>query len=149
MELYLLGRELTKLADASFRRAGATAPPPGLAIVLEDVATHPGSSITEITTRTGFPQSHVSTCVARFKERGMVETRPDLNDGRRTLVHATSSYVRQARRRKTSAIDRAIADALGDADPEVVADVVAALETLAEHLIPDARDRVAPTRKEQ
>ena len=117
LELYVLGRELTKLADASFRRAGTVAPPPGLALVLEDIATHPGSAITEITARTGFPQSHVSSAVARFKQRGMVETWADPNDGRRTLVHAKPSYVRRAGRRRTDTVDRAIVAAVRDADP--------------------------------
>jgi DNA-binding MarR family transcriptional regulator len=109
LRLYLLGRQLMKIADASFERSGTEAPPLGLMLLLEDIVTHPDSSIGEITARTGFPQSHVSTSVARFRERGIVEANADPSDGRRTLVHATPSYVRTASRRGTASADDAIA----------------------------------------
>jgi DNA-binding transcriptional ArsR family regulator len=138
--LYLLGRQLTKIADASFEQSGTDRPPLGLMLVLEDVVSHPDSSISEITGRTGFPQSHVSNAVARFRERGIVDTHADPADGRRTLVRAEAGYVRSARRRAPGPADPAIAAALASAGPKVVRDVVAALELLAEHLVP--RDRI-------
>jgi DNA-binding MarR family transcriptional regulator len=141
LDLYLLGRELTKIAEASFERAGAERPPLGLMLVLEDVVGHPDSSISEITKRTGFPQSHVSSAVARFRERGIVETRADEHDARRTIVRAKSSYVRAARRRGTSSADQAITEALGAADPTAARDVIEALERVARLLSPDARHR--------
>src|SRR5262245_53233081 len=131
LELYLLGRQLAKIAEASFDPAPADRPPLGLMLVLEDVATHPGSSISEITKRTGFPQSHVSSAVARFRERGIVETAADPQDGRRTIVRAKAAYLRSASRRRTRSADAAIADALGDAEPGVVREVVDALERVA------------------
>src|SRR5215813_328313 len=111
-------------------------------LVLEDVVAHPDSSISEITKRTGFPQSHVSSAVARFRERGMVETRADEHDGRRTIVRAEAAYVRSARRRGTSSANRAIADALGDDGPAAARDVVDALERVAGRLLPDDRNRI-------
>src|SRR5690348_9614919 len=112
LELYLLGRQLMKIADASFGAMGAAGPPLGLRLVLEDIATHPESSISEITARTGFPQSHVSSAVARFREQDIVVTHADPNDGRRTLVRATPSYVRRAARRGSVSADDAIATVL-------------------------------------
>jgi DNA-binding transcriptional ArsR family regulator len=137
LRLYLLGRQLVKIADASFDRSGAAAPPLGLTLVLEDIVTHPESSISEITARTGFPQSHVSTSVARFRERGIVETSADPSDGRRTLVRAKRSYVRSAGRRGSASADDAIRAALGDA-ADVAVDVIGMLESLADRLMPDA-----------
>jgi DNA-binding MarR family transcriptional regulator len=142
LRLYLLGRQLVKIADASFERAGTEAPPRALTLVLEDIVTNPGSAISEITSRTGFPQSHVSTSVARLRGRGIVETFADPDDGRRTLVRANPSYVRAARRRGTNPADDAIAAALEGANPATVRKVVAALELLADHLIPNAKPEV-------
>jgi DNA-binding MarR family transcriptional regulator len=138
LRLYLLGRQLMKIADASFERAGVDVPPRGLMLMLEDIVTHPASAINEITARTGFPQSHVSTTVAQLRERGIVETVADPNDGRRTLVRATRAYVRAASRRKTSSADDAIAAALEGASAATVRQVVAELESLADRLVPNA-----------
>jgi DNA-binding MarR family transcriptional regulator len=146
LRLYLLGRRLVKIADTSFEQSGADVPPLGLMLVLEDVVTHPGSSISEITARTGFPQSHVSTTVARFRGRGMVETVADPADGRRTLVRATPAYVRTATRRSTASADGAIAQAFGVPDAEQASEVVATLDSLAERLL--ASDPHTPTRKD-
>jgi DNA-binding MarR family transcriptional regulator len=112
-------------------------------LVMEDIATHPDSSISEITARTGFPQSHVSTSVARFHARGIVETRTDPADGRRTLVRAAPDYVRRAGRRGTQSVNEAVAAALDDPDPIVIAEVVAALDRLADLLTPGVRDQMA------
>jgi DNA-binding MarR family transcriptional regulator len=141
LRLFLLGRRLMQIAEAGFARSGAVAPPVGSMLVLEDVVTHPGSSITDITARTGFPQSHVSTLVARFRSAGIVDTSKDLRDGRRTLVRASREYVRKAARRSTAAVDVDIAAAMPDAGTASVAEVVAALDLLAEALIPHARAR--------
>jgi DNA-binding MarR family transcriptional regulator len=84
----------------------------------------------------------VSTSVARFRERGIVETHADPDDGRRTLVRATSSYVRTASLRGTKSADNAIAAALDGADPRTVRDVIAALESLADQLMPAARAQI-------
>jgi DNA-binding MarR family transcriptional regulator len=136
LQLYVLGRQLLKIADASFEESGTSVPARGLMLVLEDIATHPGSAISEITARTGLPQSHVSTSVGRFRERGMVETYADANDGRRTLVRAKPSYVRSADRRRTSSADNAIAAALEGASAATVRKLIADLESIAERLTP-------------
>jgi DNA-binding MarR family transcriptional regulator len=143
LRLYLLGRQLMKIADASFDRSGAASPPLGLMLVLEDIVSHPDSSIKEITARTGFPQSHVSTSVARFRERGVVDTKTDPSDGRRTLVRATPSSVRAAGRRGADSADEAIAGALENPDPASVREVIAALESIAEQLMPNVRAQIA------
>src|SRR5580693_7809367 len=60
--------------------------PTGPSLVLRDVFAHPGSSITDITARTGLPQSYVSESVARLRSQGILETSADPADRRRTLV---------------------------------------------------------------
>ena len=55
-------------------------------LVLEDVITHPDSSISEVHQRTGFAQSHVSALVARLNECGLLVTAADPGDARRTGI---------------------------------------------------------------
>ncbi len=143
LQLYVLGRRLMRIADASFERAGAAPPPLGLMLVLEDIATHPDSSIGEITARTGLPQSHVSTSVARFAARGLVETASDPSDGRRTLVRVTAAYLERASHRGAGSVDDAVAAALDQAEHDAVAEVIATLDWLAERLVPDVRGHMA------
>ena len=61
-----------------------------LRFVALDVGYHPDSSISEITERTGLPQSLVSMSVAKLRDLGVVQTEPDPADRRRTLVHPTA-----------------------------------------------------------
>jgi hypothetical protein len=77
MELYRLGRQLMKIGEAALAEAGAARLPSGMRMILEDIAEHPGSTIGEIGLRTGFPQSHVPTSVARFRERAAAVTEAD------------------------------------------------------------------------
>src|ERR1700733_15371015 len=86
MSLFLLGRKLMQIANGALPQ-GKTAP--SVRLIFVDVAYHPNSSITEITERTGFPQSLVSTAVARLREMGFLASGPDPVDRRRTLLSTT------------------------------------------------------------
>src|SRR5688572_5769914 len=98
--------------------------------VLFDVFENPGSSISDITARVRFPQSQVSTCVARLRDANVVETAADPRDRRRTVVRPTAEALRGLDRRPPAEIDAALADAVGTTDPEALARVKAALETV-------------------
>lgn len=137
VELYLLGRKLMKIAEATFPNAGAGAPATSVRMILIDVAEHPDSSIGEITTRTGFPQSHVSASVARLRELGALHTSVDQDDGRRTLVRVAPGTRRRARRAALP-IDRPLSAALGSPESDELEVVCAALDALAARLIPGA-----------
>jgi DNA-binding MarR family transcriptional regulator len=119
VEVYLLGRKLMKIAESAF---AADQPggelPTSVRMVLVDISMSPGSSIGEITARTGFPQSHVSASVARLREQGVLETSVDAVDGRRTLAAEVASP-----------------------DREDLAQVIDALEAVAERIIPQALRR--------
>jgi DNA-binding MarR family transcriptional regulator len=130
-ELFLLGRQLIKLAEEGLPGQGGNT---NARFVMVDVASHPGSSITEITTRTGFPQSHVSMLVTRLRDRGLVRTEVDAKDRRRTLVFAVPAALQRAHRRVISTVDAPIARALGTTDPTRVAEVIGALEMVAARL---------------
>jgi DNA-binding MarR family transcriptional regulator len=147
LELFVLGRKLMKLAEASLPTGQLGA---SVRSVLMDIAAHPGSGISEITTRTGFPQSHVSASVARLRELGAVASEPDPADGRRTLVRVTPEAIRRAARAPAAAVDDALAAVLGrrngSVDPAELAEVIAALEMLSRRLTPKARARLAKER---
>ncbi|WP_099903252.1 MarR family winged helix-turn-helix transcriptional regulator [Streptomyces sp. TLI_171] len=141
VELFLLGRTLMKLGeDALPEPPGGSGRYPGgtrnVLIAAGDVAAHPGTTVGEVATRTGLPQSQISTAVARLKEAGAVTTAPDPADRRRTLLHPAARPDRVAEIR-SAGIDGALAAALGgDPDPDRLAELTAALDVLARHLLP-------------
>ena len=97
LELFLLGRKLMKLGEQAIpTTAGFHQLPTSVRSILIDVFEHPNSSVGEITTRTGFPQSHVSAAVARLREGGALVTTVDPNDRRRTLVRPSPEVPRRA-----------------------------------------------------
>jgi DNA-binding MarR family transcriptional regulator len=134
MSLYLLGRKLTQIAEGAL--------PPGQSaksgrLVFVDVSYHPNSSITEITERTGFPQSLVSTAVARLREIGLLETDPDPLDRRRTLVRTTPQITEVQERLGSVSIDGILADELTAEHRDELSDVVSALDLLSRLLTPE------------
>jgi DNA-binding MarR family transcriptional regulator len=150
LDLYLLGRRLMKLGEEEMRGRDAPAVPTGMRLIVTDVAGHPGSSIGEITARTGLPQSHVSQSVARLRDRGALETTRDPADGRRTLVRLSPRIPDTAAQRGSVSADAALGEAMGVTDPRAVAELVTALESVLAHLraAPDAKrpPRDPPTR---
>ncbi len=82
--LYRLIRQLRTVAGASSNDTDAVSP--SVIAVIEDLADHPDSSITEIVGRTGLVQSMVSTAVAQLRADGILRTWTDPKDRRRTLV---------------------------------------------------------------
>lgn len=134
LELFLLGHKLIRIGQDAIPRSGFQTLPTSARTILVDVFEHPGSSISEITERTGFPQSLVSSSVARFREHGVMTTETDPADRRRTLVHPAPGVPEKGRRKAgTTTVDGVLAKALG-AEPEEVAEIVAVLDSLARRL---------------
>jgi DNA-binding MarR family transcriptional regulator len=139
MALFLLGRKLMQIAEAALPQGKG---PNSVRLVLVDVAYHPQSSITDITERTGFPQSLVSTSVAKLRELGLVYTEPDPADRRRTLVSIVPTAVQERVEVRAAPADELLAKALGTDHEVEVSEAMAALETLAGLLTPEvALDR--------
>ncbi|MCL2419341.1 MAG: MarR family transcriptional regulator [Conexibacteraceae bacterium] len=139
VELYLLGRKLMKIAEEALPKPPTGGPPTRARMVLIDIAEHPDSSVGEIASRTGFPQSHVSASVARLRELGALETSIDSRDRRRTLTRLAPG-IRQRSQRAEVPVESMLAAALGPADPVEVEAVIEALDGLAARLMP-ASDR--------
>lgn len=137
VELYLLARKLGRIAEEALPGADAGTPRTSVRMVAMDVAEHPDTSIGEIAARTGFPQSHVSASVALLRERGALATSADTRDGRRTLVRMTDRARRMAQDAALP-IDEALARAMGTAAEEDLPAARAALDALAELLLPAA-----------
>ena len=91
LDLFQLGRRLTKLGEEAMRPFGGSPSRPGRRLVLIDALAFPDSSVGEIATRTGLPQSYVSGMVAKLRDLGILETRADPADRRRTLVKGSGS----------------------------------------------------------
>jgi DNA-binding MarR family transcriptional regulator len=143
LELIMLGRRLARIGEEAMRGGQAPAPPAGHALVLRDVLAHPGSSVSDITARTGLAQSIVSKAIARFGQQGIVQTDADPADGRRTLARVTARHLADVRRKGALRADEALAAALGERDPAAVAGIVSGLEALAARLHSDGRGPVA------
>jgi len=133
LELFVLGRKLMKLAEVVLPQGQLG---PSVRSVAIDIGSHPESSISEITERTGFPQSHVSASVAKLRGLGVVETEADPSDRRRTLVRMAPAFVRRMVQRAPDPIDETIARVLGSDYEDELAEVLAALEFLGERLTP-------------
>ncbi|WP_328304689.1 MarR family transcriptional regulator (plasmid) [Streptomyces sp. NBC_00435] len=143
IELFLLGRALMKIGEEALpeppggpgQYAGSTR---SVVIVAGDIAAHPDTTVGETAQRTGFPQSQVSTAVARLREAGSVETAPDPADRRRTLVRpapGASARVAAVRAAGTSKVEEALARALGETEADSLPELTRALEVLARHLV--------------
>ncbi|RSS80839.1 helix-turn-helix domain-containing protein [Streptomyces sp. WAC06614] len=113
-------------------------------IAMLDIYAHPDTTVGEIATRTGLPQSAVSACVARLRETGSVVTATDPRDRRRTLVRRNPEVGDRRAEVASTTVDAALATALGTDDPVEVAQVVALLEALDRRLSPEVLTRLGP-----
>ncbi|MGH3732853.1 MAG: helix-turn-helix domain-containing protein [Acidimicrobiales bacterium] len=137
MGLFLLGRRLMQIAEHALPQVkGKIAT--SVRLVLADIAYHPNSSISEITERTGFPQSQVSTAVAKLREVGVVETELDASDRRKTIVRTAPALEKFTERAaENSSIDGAVASALAAQDMGQLSEAIAAINLLARLLTPE------------
>jgi DNA-binding MarR family transcriptional regulator len=137
LDLILLGRQLSKIGETVLRGGHQPDQPTGAGLVLRDVFAHPQSPISQITARTGLPQSYVSETVARLRERGIVESHPDPHDGRRTLVSVAPGHPATVAEAGEASVDDALRAAFGTAiSPKRSAALIATLEELARLLKP-------------
>jgi DNA-binding MarR family transcriptional regulator len=135
-ELIMLGRQLTRIGTEAMRGQGGSQAPAGLNIVAADVFAHPATSVGEIADRTGLRQSYVSESVARLREQGAIETSTDPADGRRTLVRLAPGHPATVARAAATGVSHALARALGDPDPDTLAQITTTLSALARRLQP-------------
>lgn len=124
LDLIILGRQLARIGERAMRgdllEGDQSAPDPslpaGALIVMRDLLTHPASSITDITARTGLPQSYVSESVNKLRVKGIATTSADPADRRRTLVRLSARHLEQVERQSARDADAALRRSLGDLD---------------------------------
>ena len=148
-DLFRLSRRLLRLG------VGATPPgpfrdlPTSVRMVLVDVHEHPGSTIGQIVERTGFPQSHVSSAVARLRDDGLLVTETDAHDRRRTIVAPSPAAAARRNAAKAAlppidhALGAALVESLGPEGAAHLPEAIEALETLARLLTPAANTPAA------
>lgn len=133
-QLHRLGRRLIELSRTATTGPGDPAMNPAEVAVLEAVLTRPDSTVSDISARTGFAQSHVSVSIARLSDRGVVTTNGDPADRRRSRIRPTDGAVRAITNRAARPIDATLAEAL--ADPQNTERVIALLDELSGLLLP-------------
>jgi len=133
-DLFRLGRHLTRIAEEAMRAGDAPGTPPGVRLILTDIRDNAGSTIGEIATRTGLPQSYASESVARLREKGAVETWNDPDDRRRTRVRIAAGIPHAVARAGAVRIDDALLAAAGTGDPAADRALIKQLATLAARL---------------
>lgn len=136
-ELLLLGRKLVDIAMSELRDRTDPHLSSGEIAVIADVLQHPSSAISEITARTGFAQSRVSTAVARLRGLGALETVPDPTDRRRTLVRPPAQLRAVIAERVQRSVDDALRRLLQDRPAERVAELLDDLDDLFQALVVD------------
>ena len=140
LELIQLGRRLVRIGEQVLRSTGdGPAPPLGPSMVLQDVFGHPGSSVTDITARTGLPQSYVSESIARLRDDGLVVTEVDPADRRRTLVRPNPEHLRRVARKGTASVDAALAEAFDESDTSKAEVLAHTIREMARRLLPSQR----------
>ncbi|MGI5218830.1 MarR family winged helix-turn-helix transcriptional regulator [Nocardia sp. CA-290969] len=129
-QLHRLILQLTELAKQASLNPDESFASPGELAVLDDILEHPGSSVRQITERTGFVQSHVSTTIARLGDRGLVETTTDPTDRRRTIASPTGLLLRTIDERTGRTIDVLLAEQLGAATAERTVELLSELSRI-------------------
>lgn len=104
--------------------------------VTSDVAEHPGTSVGQISRRTGLAQSLVSKTVATMRDAGVFATADDPDDGRRLLIRLSSSGQAEALRgRAVQPIRTALAEVLPNSSEVELTRVEKLLDGLGRHLL--------------
>ncbi|MGY4719658.1 MarR family winged helix-turn-helix transcriptional regulator [Naumannella huperziae] len=139
VDLFLLGRVLMRVAEESLPADGRTGDVRVGLIVASDIADHPGTSASEIVARTGLPQSRVSGAITRLRTAGAIDASPDPADGRRILISPAQTISKRVAEVRATSIAAALTEAMGDPDPDQVADAIAMLEQLGRALLRQRR----------
>jgi DNA-binding MarR family transcriptional regulator len=129
-DLIWLGQRLAEAGRADIRERAPGVPTAEL-IVMYDLLDNGPSTITELSARTGYAQSRVSTSVYGLRDRGWVKTRSDPGDGRRTIADLSDEIRAHASRIQTrSAEDEVLEPLLAGVPKGRREAIIAALQDL-------------------
>ena len=102
--------------------------------VLADLMDRRFSTVTEISQRTGYTQGRISTAVATLRDAGLVGTRPDTSDRRRTVVFATSLAEEHASPLRHRSAESLLSELLTDMDSSERSGIEHSLDLLLDRL---------------
>ncbi len=85
-DLHKLARALRETALLATGNTGSDAVSPGELAIVEDIAAHPGTAVTEVAGRTRLAQSLVSRVVAKMMDAGVIASSRDPSDARRVRL---------------------------------------------------------------
>lgn len=131
-QLHKLARRLREVALAASNGDDEAPVSASELAIVEDVAHHPGTSIGEITRRTGLAQSLVSRTVVALRDAGVFTTEADTMDRRKLLV-SIDSHTRLGllQERGARPVEAALVGALPGLEAEQLPRVIAMLEELS------------------
>lgn len=115
VQLYRLGKRLVDLSREVTTGAAPSPLTPAEVTLLEHALRHPDSTVRDLQAASGLAQSHVSTTVARLRDRGLVQTSSNPDDRRTTVVRLTPKARAAIRRRATTDATAALHAATGSA----------------------------------
>lgn len=102
--------------------------------VLADLMDRRFSTVTEISQRTGYTQGRISTAVATLRDAGLVGTRPDTSDRRKTVIFATSLAEEHASPLRHRSAESLLEGLLSDLDETERAAIEHSLDLLLDRL---------------
>jgi DNA-binding MarR family transcriptional regulator len=129
-DLVYLGQQLVRLGRLAMHE---TRPDLQAAesMVIGELLQQRFSTITELAARTGYAQSRISKAVAVLREQGLVGTRIDQADRRRSVVYLLDSAEGAASRESAISGDQLLNDVLAGVDEPRRIEIVAAVQDLA------------------
>jgi DNA-binding MarR family transcriptional regulator len=108
-DLHRLARLLREIALRATENTGQESVNAGELAVLEDIARHPGSTIRDITVRTGLAQSLVSRVTRAMADNDALTITSDQSDRRKVRIDVAPATRRIILRRAANTITEAIA----------------------------------------
>jgi len=108
-DLHRLARTLREVALLATENTGGDRVNAGELAVLEDIARNPGSTISDITRRTGLAQSLVSRITHGMADSGALTIEPDGSDLRRVRIDLTPTTRKMILERASNTISVAVA----------------------------------------
>lgn len=108
-ELHRLARDLRAIALLATENPGAARVNAGELAVLEDIVRNPGSTIAEITRRTGLAQSLVSRITRALADGGALSIAADAVDRRKVRIELAPATRDAALSRADNSISKAVA----------------------------------------
>jgi DNA-binding MarR family transcriptional regulator len=135
-ELYRLARFLREVALSVTTDPGEGRPSLALMAITEDIAHHGETTIGEVAGRTALAQSLVSKTVAELRDAGVLATRADDSDRRRTRISISDAARSELFATRAA---RGVTAALQERLPHLPPERIAAVETLLDHLAAELR----------